>query len=72
MPPPPAGYHKVSVFPFTATTSQAPGCEKLDRWGASDASWVKKTVANPSGFYVIVGTGRYPNGAIGGALHRKT
>ena len=32
-PPPPAGYHKHSVFPFTATTSTAPGCESLGRWG---------------------------------------
>jgi len=70
VPPPPAGYHKLSVFPFTATTSQARGCEKLDRWGSSGPSWAKKIVADPTHFYVIIGTGRYPNGAIGGALHR--
>jgi CHRD domain-containing protein len=70
-PPPPAGYHKLSVFPFTATTSKTPGCEKLDRWGAQDAAWAPKIVANPSHFYVIIGTGRYPNGAIGGVLHRS-
>ena len=70
VPPPPAGYHKLSVFPFTATTSQAPGCEKLDRWGARAPSEGKKIVANPSGFYVIIGNGPYPNGAIGGVLHR--
>jgi hypothetical protein len=68
-PPPPGGYHKLSVFPFTATTSKAPGCEKLDRWGKADAAWAPKIVANPSRFYVIIGTGRYPNGAIGGVLH---
>jgi CHRD domain len=70
-PPPPGGYHKLSVFPFTATTSKAPGCEKLDRWGKPDAAWVPKIVANPTRFYVIIGTGRYPNGAIGGVLHRS-
>jgi hypothetical protein len=70
VPPPPAGYHKLSIFPFTATTSQKPGCEKLDRWGPSGPSWAKKIVADPTHFYVIIGTGRYPNGAIGGALHR--
>jgi CHRD domain len=70
-PPPPGGYHKLSVFPFTATTSKSPGCEKLDRWGAVDAAWAPKIVANPSRFYVIIGTGQYPNGAIGGVLHRS-
>jgi hypothetical protein len=68
-PPPPAGYHKLSVFPFTATTSKAPGCEALNRWGASGPGWAKKIVAHPGRFYVIIGTGRYPNGAIGGVLH---
>jgi CHRD domain len=70
-PPPPAGYHKLSIFPFTATTSKKPGCEALNRWGASAPGWAKKIVANPSRFYVIIGTGRYPNGAIGGVLHRS-
>ena len=69
-PPPPAGYHKLSVFPFTATTSKALGCEALNRWGASGPGWAKKIVADPSRFYVIIGTGRYPNGAIGGVLHQ--
>lgn len=69
-PPPPAGYHKWSVFPFTATTSTAPGCEVLTRWGSLAPGWAKKIVANPSRFYVIIGTDRYPNGAIGGVLHR--
>jgi hypothetical protein len=70
-PPPPAGYHKWSVFPFTATTSTAPGCESLGRWGGPvGRAWAKKIVANPSRFYVIIGTNRYPNGAIGGMLHR--
>ena len=70
-PPPPAGYHKWSVFPFTATTSTAPGCEALGRWGGPvGRTWAKKIVANPTRFYVIIGTNRYPNGAIGGVLHR--
>ena len=69
-PPPPAGYHKWSVFPFTATTSKAPGCEALNRWGSLAPGWAKKIVANPSRFYVIIGTNRYPNGVIGGVLHR--
>jgi len=69
VPPPPGGYHKLSVLPFTAYTSQQPGCEKLDRWGASGPGWAEKIAANPSHFYVIIGTARYPNGAIGGALH---
>ena len=69
-PPPAAGTHKQSVFPFTAATSTAPGCEALDRWGRLGPEWAKKIVANPSRFYVIIGTNRYPNGAIGGVLHR--
>ena len=69
-PPPDAGAHKHSVFPFTAATSTGPGCEALDRWGRLGPEWAKKIVANPSRFYVIVGTNRYPNGAIGGVLHR--
>ena len=69
VPPPPAGYHKTSVFPFTASTSTKPGCEALDRWGSTGPGWAKKIVADPSHFYVIIGTDRYPNGAIGGMLH---
>jgi len=70
-PPPPAGYHKWSVFPFTATTSTKRGCEALGRWGGSvSRSWAHRIVANPSRYYVIIGTDRYPNGAIGGLLHR--
>jgi hypothetical protein len=70
-PPPPAGYHKFSVLPFTATTSTAPGCEALTRWSPAGPAWAKKMVADPGRFYVIIGTGRYPNGAIGGQLHRR-
>jgi CHRD domain len=71
VPPPPAGYHKHSVFPFTATTSSKPGCEALGRWGGPvGVAWAAKIVANPAHFYVIIGTGRYPNGAIGGVLSR--
>jgi CHRD domain len=70
-PPPPAGFHKHSVFPYTATTSRKPGCEALGRWGGPvGVAWAKKIVANPASFYVIIGTGRYPNGAIGGVLHQ--
>lgn len=70
-PPPPAGYHKLSILPFTATTkSGKPECEKLDRWSPSGPRWAKTIAATPGRFYVIVGSARYPNGAIGGALHR--
>jgi hypothetical protein len=70
-PPPRAGYHKLSVLPFTATTkSDKRECEKLDRWGSLGPTWAKKIAANPSKFYVIIGTARYPNGAIGGVLRR--
>jgi hypothetical protein len=69
-PPPTDGSHTRSVLPFTATTSTKPGCEALNRWGPSGPTWAPKIVAQPSHFYVIVGTDKYPNGAIGGALHR--
>jgi hypothetical protein len=69
-PPPTDGSHKTSVFPFTASTSTKPGCEALDRWGSLGPKWASKIVAEPSLFYVIVGTDKYPNGEIGGLLHR--
>jgi type IV secretory pathway TrbL component len=31
-PPPAAGVHKTSVFPFTASTSSAAGCVAADHW----------------------------------------
>jgi CHRD domain len=68
VPPPPPGKHKTSVFPFTATTSTAPGCDSRTKWGSNDQKWVEKIVADPAHFYVIVGTAKYPQGAIGGAL----
>jgi CHRD domain len=68
VPPPPAGKHKTSVFPFTASTSTARGCVARTKWGAADAAWVDKIVASPSHFYVIIATKKYPQGAIGGAL----
>jgi hypothetical protein len=68
VPPPAAGKHKHSVFPFTASTSTAPGCVSKTRWGPSGPGWVDKILANPSHFYVIVGTKKYPQGAIGGVL----
>ncbi len=68
VPPPAPGKHKRSVFPFTASTSTAPGCVGKTAWGASGANWLGKIVANPSRFYVIIATKKYPQGAIGGAL----
>jgi hypothetical protein len=69
VPPPPPGKHKTSVFPFTASTSAAPACVSKTKWGASGPGWVDKIVANPSHFYVIIATKKYPQGAIGGSLH---
>jgi hypothetical protein len=68
VPPPPPGKHKTSVFPFTASTSTAPGCVSKTAWGANDAKYVDRIVADPSHFYVIVATKKYPQGAIGGVL----
>jgi CHRD domain len=68
VPPPAAGMHKTSVFPFTASTSTAPGCVSRTAWGANDAKFVDRIVADPSHFYVIVATKKYPQGAIGGVL----
>ena len=70
VPPPAAGKHKTSVFPFTASTSSAPGCLSRTMWGANDAKYVDRIVADPSHFYVIVATKKYPQGAIGGVLRR--
>jgi CHRD domain len=68
-PPPAAGQHKHSVLPFTATTSEARGCELPTKWGgASGPKWIAKIEANPGRFYVIIGTSKYPFGAIGGVL----
>lgn len=69
-PPPAAGKHKTSVFPFTANTSMAPGCVAANHWGPSSAGWAQKVAADPGRFYVIIGTAKYPQGAIGGPLHR--
>lgn len=68
-PPPAAGKHKTAVVPFTASTSTRHECESTSKWGASMPGWVAKVVADPSRFYVIVGTTKYPQGAIGGQLH---
>jgi hypothetical protein len=67
-PPPAAGKHKTSVFPFTATTSQLRQCETPTKWGRNGPAWLAKIVADPGRFYVIIGTTKYPQGAIGGAL----
>jgi hypothetical protein len=69
-PPLAPGKHKTSVFPFTATTSMSPGCVSVNHWGKSDAAWAQKIEADPARFYVIVATAKYPQGAIGGVLHR--
>jgi hypothetical protein len=69
-PPPAAGKHKTSVFPFTATTSTTPGCVAANHW-THGADWAQKIAADPARFYVIVGTTKYPQGAIGGVLRRS-
>lgn len=69
-PPPSPGKHKTSVFPFTATTSPTPGCVAADHWGPSSAGWAQKIASDPTRFYVIIGTVKYPQGAIGGSLRR--
>jgi CHRD domain len=69
-PPPAAGKHKTSVFPFTASTSTKPGCVAVNKWGPSSAGWATKIAAEPSRFYVIIATTKYPQGAIGGRLGR--
>lgn len=71
VPPPAPGTHKTSVFPFTASTSTAPGCVSRTAWGANDAKWVDTIAATPSHFYVIVATKKYPQGAIGGLLSSR-
>lgn len=68
VPPPAPGTHKTSVFPFTASTSTAPSCVSKTAWGANDAKYVDRIVADPSHFYVTVATKNYPQGAIGGVL----
>ena len=68
-PPPAPGKHKTSVFPFTASTSEKPGCVATNHWGPSSASWAAKIAATPGKFYVIIATAKYPQGAIGGVLH---
>jgi hypothetical protein len=69
-PPAPHGEHTPSVLPFTATTSEARGCELPTKWGgASGPRWIAKILANPGHFFVIVGDDEgYPAGAIGGVL----
>ncbi len=69
-PPPPPGKHTRSVFPFTATTSMAPGCVAANHWGPSSAGWARKVAGDPGRFHVIIGTAKYPQGAIGGRLSR--
>lgn len=68
VPPPAPGTHKASVFPLTASTSTSPGCVSRTAWGPNDAKWVDRIAADPSHFYVIVATKKYPQGAIGGVL----
>ena len=69
-PPSPHGAHTRSVFPFTGSTSQALQCEAPTRWGNAGPAWLAKILANPGGFFVIVGDDAgYQAGAIGGVLH---
>jgi len=69
-PPPAAGTHKKSVFPFTATTSQTHQCVSPTKWGPSGPAWMTKITTHPGRFYVIIATAKYPQGAIGGLLKR--
>jgi hypothetical protein len=69
-PPPAAGIHKRSVFPFTATTSRTHRCIAPTKWGSSGPVWLTKITNNPGRFYVIIATSKYPQGAIGGILKR--
>ncbi len=65
-PPPPAGVHKTAIVPFTANTTMQKGC------AAAKAGAVKVVLANPSAYYVSIGTsGKYRFAAIGGRLHRR-
>ena len=65
-PPPRAGVHKTAIVPFTANTTMQKGC------AAAKAGAVKVVLANPSAYYVSIGTsGKYRFAAIGGRLHRR-
>jgi len=65
-------YARVHVLSgwISCMTSRAPRCVAKTHWGAPGAAWADKIVADPSHFYVIIGTKKYPQGAIGGVLHR--
>ena len=69
-PPAPHGEHTPSVLPFTATTSEKRQCELPTKWGGPNGpKWIAKILANPGGFFVIIGDDNgYPAGAIGGVL----
>jgi hypothetical protein len=69
VPPPAAGKHPPAVVPVTPAPSSTPGCVAKTHWGANGARWADKIAADPSRFYVIIGTKKYPRGAIGGVLH---
>jgi len=64
-PPPAAGRHKTAIIPFTANTTMHKGCT------AAKAGPVKAVLADPSAYWVGIGTvGKYANAAaIGGPLH---
>jgi CHRD domain-containing protein len=70
-PPPVAGKHKTSVYPFSSTTTEAHQCASPTKWGPHGPSWLTKIAANPRRFYVIIATTKYPQGAIGGVLVRS-
>lgn len=62
-PPPPAGQRKTSIIPFVANF-KASGCVQRN------ADRIKALLAGPSRFYVDIHSVKYPNGAIGGQLHK--
>jgi hypothetical protein len=62
-PPPAGGRHRTAIIPFTATTTTKRDCL------TAKAGAVKLVLASPETYYVLVGTAKYQNGAIGGLLH---
>ena len=62
-PPPSAGVHKTAIIPFVANTSDKKECV------TTKAGAVKAVLADPTSFYVSIGTnGKYQFAAIGGPL----
>jgi len=62
-PAPAAGVHKTAIIPFVSNTSEKKECV------TAQGGAVKAVLANPTSFYVSIGTsGKYRFAAIGGAL----